>query len=116
MSGLKNKSYYVYCMDCGQDFSPAYMTSLWWQAKKHADHGYLDALLISGTKCGCKKKPSQPNAPFRVFGYDDLCVDFDVPHNGMIEAMKMYLECSRTGCVVFIKGVSRRVERRLATM
>ena len=115
MTLTKEVSFNVECLDCGTVFSPKIKSPLWWRAKKKADKGYLDALVIRGEECGCEEAPfkAQPNAPFRVFGYDMECHDFDKPFNSMIEAMRTFIRLNNGPDVVFISGVSRAVQERL---
>ncbi len=114
--GLEDKTKYnVFCRECDQVWTPAHGSPLWWVAKQRADKGYLDAACVSGTECGCKKKQSQPNAPFRVFGYNGFCEDFDIPCNTFTKAVKKFRELAEIGRLntVFIDGVSERVLHRL---
>ena len=104
--------YNVECMDCGQVFTPAGHSPLWWQAKQRADRGFLDALRIRWKSCGCIQEVENPNAPFRVFGYDDLCEDFNIPCNSFVAAIKSFRKL-RPMSVVFITGVSDVVAHRL---
>ncbi len=106
----------VVCRTCGDVWSPGLRSPLWWRAKKRADDGYLDALSVSGEECGCVKKsekPVKPDAPYRVFGYDDMCVDFNIPFTSFVEAAREYRSAAQQLCTVFISGVSPAVERRL---
>ena len=105
--------YNVYCMSCDQVWTPAPRSPLWWRAKKAADRGRLDAIYVTGEECGCIQRQCRPDAPFRVFGYDDLLENFDIPCNTFVQAIKTYRNAERSGCVVFIKGVSAKVEDRL---
>ena len=105
--------YQVECTQCGQVFVPPDNSPLWWKAKKRSEKGFLDALLVSGIECGCVEEKRQSNAPFRVFGYDGMCRDYDIPCHTFMEAIKTFRECDRAGDIVFIKGVSESVEHRL---
>ncbi len=105
--------YNVVCIDCGQVFTPVVRSSLWWRAKKRDEQGYLDALPVTGEECGCIKQPAHSEAHFRVFGYDDMCMDFDIPCNTFAIAVQKYRQLDRAGCVVFINGVSDAVEDKL---
>ena len=60
--------YNVECMACGQVFTPATRSPLWWKAKKRDENGYLDALRCTGEECGCKQKRRNPEA-WRVSVY-----------------------------------------------
>ena len=107
--------YNVECLDCGAVFNPAPQTPLWYQADQRAKKGFLDCVRVSGEKCGCVKKQSQPNAPFRVFGYDDMCKDFDVGFETFTAAVKKFIELNRVGMyTVFISGVSESVQSKLS--
>lgn len=108
--------YNVECVECGKVFTPGEKSSLWWMAKKHADQGYLDAVHVSGTQCGCVESLNFPEAPFRVFGFDDECREFNFPLSTFSDAVRQYLVLRRGLNVVFIKGVSQKVERRLDWM
>jgi hypothetical protein len=76
----------------------------------------LDALHVNGEKCGCKKEVREPNAPFRVSGYDFECRDYDVPFPTFVGAVKAFISANRSGDVVFIHGVSNSVQQKLAWM
>ena len=107
--------YNVVCESCDQVFTPQTGTALWWKAKKRADDGFLDAYCCSSEECGCDEQILlNPDAPYRVFGYDMLCEDFDIPCATFMVAMRAYL--SYRVDVVFIKGVSLAVERTLRRM
>jgi hypothetical protein len=109
-----DKDYNVVCMSCGQVFTPGAKTPLWWLAKQHADAGHLDVPHIPGERCGCVERRYRPNAPFRVFGYNDLCEDLDIPFDTFMAAVKKYRELRNKGMyVVFISGVSEAVRVKL---
>ena len=102
--------YNVECMNCGAVFTPPIQSPLWWRAKARGDDGYLDALHVSGVECGCVEKKILPNAPYRVFGYNDMCEDFDMSFKTSTAAVREYLKIRRVGrCIVFISGVSKTV-------
>jgi hypothetical protein len=107
--------YNVFCQQCGSVWQPALKSPLWWQAKQLADTGRLDALCVSPQKCGCVEGRPQrnPKAPFRVFGYDGFCEDFDILCTTFVQAAKRFLNSSRGGDIVHISGVSKRVQDRL---
>ena len=114
MPEKQTEGYNVYCIDCGSVFTPAFKSPLWWQAKQKAEKGYLDALCVSGGKCGCcAKKQHEPNAPFRVFGYTMDCENFDYARHTFVGAIRKFLELNCCCNTVFIKGVSASVERKL---
>lgn len=110
----KGSEYLVQCADCGSVFSPYLGSALWWKAKGHAAEGYLDAFRCSGAECGCVKEVKISDAPYRVFGYDDMCYDFDIPCDTFVEAVKAYRD--NWFGVVFITGVSEPVRRKLRMM
>lgn len=107
--------YNVICIDCYQVLIPVTNTPLWWKAKQISEKGALGALACTGEECGCKRKPSkhEPDAPFRVFGYSMDCIDFDVPFQTFTSAIRQMRACQRNFDIVFIQGVSRRVEKAL---
>lgn len=106
----------VVCIGCHSVWTPSARSRLWWKAKKRADQGYLDALPVTGEECGCVKEKREPDAPYRVFGFDDMCVEFDMPFTAFTDAVKEYLDASRGLCTVFIQGVSPKVEAQLASL
>ncbi len=108
--------YNVYCRACGAIFQPELRSPNWWRAKKRADQGYLDAVEISAKQHGCFEacRPMrEPNAPFRVFGYDAMCQGFDAPFQRFIDAVRTFKELRRGPDVVFISGVSDAVINRI---
>ncbi len=107
--------YNVVCRNCAGVWTPAVRSSLWWRAKKAADSGRLDAIHVSGEECGCieKKTVVQPDAPYRVFGYDGDCRDYDIPCTTLVKAIAVFKKCAASGDVVFIQGVSHALEDRL---
>jgi len=119
MTACKDKSaideqYVVECKDCRQVWQPALRSPLWWLAKQRADKGKLDAPMVSGEKCGCIRPQHEPNAQFRVFGYNDLCEDFDIPCHTFTAAVRKYRDFERHGgFIVFISGVSDEVRQRI---
>lgn len=110
--------YNVACLECDNVFTPIVGSPLWWRAKQRADKGLLDALYVDGEECGCRTEEVvvNPNAPFRVFGYDMLCENFDVPFDSMMEAIRMFIRLNQGPDVVFITGVSPAVMERLRQM
>lgn len=108
--------YNVFCQRCGSVWQPELKSPLWWQAKRLADTGRLDALCVSPQKCGCVQSRQQdnPKAPFRVLGYNGFCEDFDIPFQTFTDAVRNYIELNRTNAFVLcIKGVSGRIQDRL---
>lgn len=108
--------YNVCCVDCEAVYQPLVGSPRWWEAKQKAESGKLDALYIDGETHGCKSVAILPNAPYRVFGYDSMCSEYDMPLGTFVEAAKAFLDAQRHGDVVFIQGVSPRVEERLKQM
>jgi len=106
-------TYNVVCLECGQVWQPTAQSPLWWKAKKSADSGRLDAIHVSGEDCGCIQPKADPDAPFRVFGYDGMCIDFDYPCQTSVETIKIYRECLKVGDIVFATGLSDAVIDRL---
>jgi hypothetical protein len=104
--------YNVVCGSCGQVFTPAAKSALWWKAKKRDEKGFLDAHQCTGEECGCVQKRYRPDAHFRVFGYTDDCRDFDIPFDTFVDAVQKYRELRRS-CVLFIEGVSDKVKQEL---
>lgn len=96
--------YEVTCRTCGQTWTPRVRTPLWWQARQRAEEGFLDALRVSPIECGCEEERLEVDAPYRVFGYDDMCIEFDIPFKSLVAAARKYLELERDGgFVVFFK-------------
>lgn len=104
--------YNVSCQRCGNVWTPRLHSALWWKAHQRAQKGFLDAHLATAIECGCVEKRSQPDAPFRVFGYNGFGIEFDAPFQTFTEAVKAFIEGRDSG-VLFIKGVSNRVRDRL---
>ena len=105
--------YNVECMNCGSVWQPSVRTSLWWRAHQRAMSGKLDAAGATGEECGCIKPISESKAPYRVFGYDGMCNDFDIPFHRIIDALKTFKKLHDSGDIVFISGVSRAVSEKL---
>jgi hypothetical protein len=103
--------YNIHCVSCGQTFTPAFKSALWWKAKKREAEGFLDAHRCSGEECGCVQKIYRPDAPFRVFGYDGFGVNFNIPCKTMVDAVNAYRRHRHD--TVFIKGVSEAVKQKL---
>lgn len=91
MDGNSEQRFNVVCGRCGQVWQPSVGSRLWRRAKRQFEKGYLSALTVSGEKCGCVPKASQPDAPYRVKGYTDDCRNFDRPHESFIAAVRDYL-------------------------
>jgi hypothetical protein len=105
--------YNVECMNCGSVWQPLARTPLWWRAKQRADNGKLDAAGATGEECGCIKRVREPNAPFRVFGYDMMCEDFDLPFYRIVDALSTFKKLHADGDIVFISGISNAVVEKL---
>jgi hypothetical protein len=113
-SNIAEVRYNVVCYECGQVWSPTVKSPLWWKAKQRSEQGYLDALHVSGEECGCKQPVAQPDAPFRVVGYDDMCRDFDIPYYSLVKAARKYLKLARDGMYVvsFVDNRTGRTRKR----
>lgn len=107
--------YQVCCLYCGNVWLPQVRSSLWWQAKARSEQGYLDALPVQPTVCGCQKEIIEPDAPYRVFGYTDTCDNFDYPFASLVEAAKKYLEIAREGMSTVFFATNRTVGTRTQT-
>lgn len=110
--------YNVWCEHCDAVFQPPVGSALWWQAKQRAEKGFLDAIYVSGVRHGCVtfRETREPEAPYRVFGYDCFLEDYDIPCQNFIEAVKIFkAKCQCCLDVVFISGVSPAVRDRLTT-
>lgn len=103
--------YNVVCTSCGQVWTPAIRSPLWWKAKKRSEEGFLDAYPATPRECGCQKPVFYPDAPYRVVGYDDLCSKFDMPFKSLVAAARTYLRMSRDGMYV-VHFVEKRTERK----
>jgi len=110
-----NISFNVHCIQCGNVFSPRERTPLWWRAKQRADKGYLDALPCTEKDCGCERveQKHEPDAPFRVSGFDMELNSFDVGLYTFSEAVKQFRHSLDNFCTVSIQGVSPSVQRML---
>lgn len=103
---MSNTIYNVVCPHCGV-FQPPVKSPLWYKASQRK---FLDALHITPEEHGCVATQVQPQAPFRVLGYDDMCQNFDIPLFTFTEAVSKFLQLQRdSGYTVFIKGVSPAV-------
>ena len=112
---MSTSEYNVYCSHCGSVFSPLVKSPLWWKAKKRAYKGFLDAHWCKPSECGCiEERPiSNPDAPYRVLGYDMMCSNYNVPFTNFIEAVKFFRERVSFGDVVFPQGLSDKVVRKI---
>ena len=104
--------YNIQCIDCGSVWSPLPKSPLWWAAQKRSEQGYLDALGVTGERCGCIKTQHEPGAPFRVFGFD-MMQEFDMPFHTFVGAVKAFRRLRDSVDDVFISGVSPKVEQQL---
>ena len=105
--------YSVYCFDCDSVLTPLERSPLWWIAKKQAESGRLDAVQISGERCGCKKEKPTTDKHFSIFGYTPDCQDFCYGYDTFVDVVQAYREIYNSGSVVFIKGISMKTERHL---
>jgi len=110
---LEDPLFNVVCEDCEGVFTPEFKSPVWWRAKKRMDSGYLDALWVSGEKHGCISPEANPDAPYRVVGYNSYCEDYNIPCDTFVKAVSLYKKFKDEGNDVIICGVSRAVERRL---
>ena len=106
----------VICGNCRQVFSPVEKSPAWWKAKKAADKGRLDAITVSAKDCGCEQIIVEPDAPFRVIGYDDLCQNYNIPCNTFVLAVQTYLSRIRHGEIAFLLGISQKMKDHLRWM
>lgn len=110
------EGYNVFCHDCGEVFMPRPQSPLWWKAKQFtaANPTRLDCMSCDGEECGCvtKKHIHKPEAPYRVFGYNGDCEDFDIPCDNFVQAVKIFRERDRFD-IAFCKGVSNKVLDRI---
>lgn len=111
-TAIEYTTYDVWCERCGNVWTPRVHSALWWKAHQRAQKGFLDAHCAKPNECGCVEKRVQPNAPFRVFGYDGFGIEFDAPCHTFVEAMRVFI-ANRSSGVVFIKGVGENVRHRL---
>ena len=111
-----SNDYNVFCRECGKVWQPEESTPLWWKAKKHSKR-YLSALSVSGEECGCNPAKLEPDAPYRVFGYDAYSQTFDLPFWSLVKAVQKYLELSKDHTIeVFFtdeRGITRNLSRRV---
>jgi hypothetical protein len=108
--------YNVECVNCGSIWQPQIKSPLWWRAKKREEDGKLDAVGATGEECGCIKRVSNPNAPFRVLGYDDMGGEFDQPFATFVSAVRAFKNARSQGDIVFIMGVSDAVQEKIKWM
>jgi len=111
----RSETYNVVCRACGQIFRPKSRSALWYKAKRRSDEGYLDALTVPGEDCGCTPQIRHPDAPYRVFGFDDIGNCFDTPHDQLVPAVRDFLEIAREGIgvEVFFEGGSDALRNKL---
>ena len=104
----------VHCHDCGSVWLAVPQSSQWWRGKRRKEQGYFDAVGVSGEECGCVPVVQEPDAPFRVFGYEDTGKEFDVPFHTFTKAVRALINAKKAGLMdVWISGVSPKVEQRL---
>ena len=53
---------------------------------------------------------------YKVFGYDMMCIDYSYTFDSFIEAIKCFIKLNNTPDVVFISGVSAKVEQSIIWM
>ncbi len=97
-----HREYWVECTDCGNVYSPVIKSPAWWKAKQKGGGAY-----VGSKECGCRREKTvvRPEAPYRVFGYDLLSEEFDIPFDRMIDAMKAFIRINRGPDIVFISGI-----------
>ena len=75
----KQIEYNVVCTNCGRIFRPEIGSDIWDKANAHAEKGYIDAIYVrGGEECGCVESPADPEAPYRVIGFDFECHEFSL--------------------------------------
>jgi hypothetical protein len=111
----KHTEYNVQCVNCGSVWTAVPKSAQWWRGKQKADVGKLDAVRVTGEECGCIKKPQDPDAPFRIFGFGtEYGEEIDVPFHCFTSAVRAYRSAKKSGLLdIWITGVSKPVEQRL---
>lgn len=112
----QDERYNIVCLGCNNIWEPRVKSPLWWKAKARANSGKLDALHVTVEECGCVPGLQEPDAPYRVLGYDDEGYEFDIPFHAPVPAMKKFRELSNGMNTVFISGVSPAVQVRLSPL
>lgn len=112
VADMESIEYNVVCEVCGQVFTPAVRSALWWKARKRAEDGYLDAYCCTGQECGCIQREVSPDAPFRIVGFDCMGLSFNVPFFSFGEAVRAFTRLN-DNVVAYITGVSEAVKRKL---
>ena len=108
-------TYNAQCLHCGNAWPVKEGSSHWWQAKKHEEAGYIDAVCVDPNSCPyCGEGQKETDAPFRVFGFDWEFQDFDYPCSTFVQAVQTYRRLNNGGNVLMITGVSSKVEARLS--
>lgn len=115
MTGSK---FNVHCPFCGTVWEPQPQTPDWYRAKARWEKGYLDAAAIN---CGCTQTELEPEAPYRVVGYDDMGEGFNHAFFKLVPALKSFLELARSGMyvVAFVdthRGFDSQMQARLAEL
>lgn len=65
--------------------------------------GYIDAIFVSGKEHGCVETPVDPDAPYRVIGFDFECQNFDIPFHSLFLAVRAMIRLERDlSTVVFV--------------
>lgn len=108
-----SQEHWVECVDCGQVYSPTPKSPAWWKAEQNYKVG--KNTYVGTKECGCQKFKTvrEPNAPYRVFGYDMECEDFDIPFYRFVDAVATFRRLNNGPDVVFISGVSDAVSDHL---
>lgn len=111
--------YNVVCGNCGMVFVAREGSSAWNKADEKAKLGYLDAAVVPGEECGCIEPIQDPNAPYRVSGWDDMGCEFDAPFHSLLAATRFLILCERTLCTTIfvdreeVKGTISNLHKRI---
>ncbi len=111
---MTKQLYNVWCESCGEVFTPKFKSPLWWQAHQRANKGFLDALCIDGTKCGCVDKQPKQKTEFCVFGYNDNFCEFHIDCNTFVDCVRVYKKLIKDfSLTVFVVGLSDEVRSKI---
>jgi hypothetical protein len=106
--------YQVWCESCGSVYTPPIHSATWWKAKQRADEGFLDALCVSGTECGCvEKRPVISEENFGIIGYTMDCFDFTIKCKTFVDLCKAARQMKNGDTFWIIGPVSQAVKDRL---
>lgn len=106
--------YAVECLACGDIFEVE-AGPFWDEAhKKFASIPLPGPLFIEGERCGCCKLRRDPEAPYRVFGYNDSFEEFEYPFHDPMRAATQYLLARMNPLLtVFVSGFEGEEHERL---